>query len=225
MLRRQALDWLTAEYDAWAERHRLGKSGDRTTAATAVRSWYQNKDLAGVRDEQALAKFAPDERRAWQTLWAKVAELAARDPAAKLGQARAHVGRREWAKAAACYAEAFDLEPTDDGELWFEYAACQLLAGDRAGYRRACAHAGPLWGDTVRAALPRRPRLHAGPRLGRRRGTPARHLSEGELSSHGDTFWSLTEQGALLIRAGRFDESVPLFNAAWRPTAGPAGRF
>ena len=46
-LRRQALGWLTAEYDAWAERHRLGKPGDRTAAATAVRSWRHDDDLAG----------------------------------------------------------------------------------------------------------------------------------------------------------------------------------
>ncbi len=211
LLRRQALDWLTAEYDAWAERHRLGKSGDRTTAATAVRAWYQNKDLAGARDERALAAFAPDERRAWQALWAKVAELAARDPPAKLGQARAHVGRREWAKAAACYAEALDLEPTDDGELWFEYAACQQLAGDRAGYRRACAHMLARCGATpsVRPSLVARACTLAPDSAGD--AVRARHLSEGELSSHGDTFWSLTEQGALRFRAGRFDESVPLF--------------
>src|SRR5262249_11161505 len=55
VLRRQALDWLTVEYNAWAQRHRLGKPGDRTIAAGAVRAWQQNKDLAGVRDEQALA--------------------------------------------------------------------------------------------------------------------------------------------------------------------------
>src|SRR5262249_27718683 len=34
-LRKQALDWLTAEYNAWAERHSSGKPGDRTVAATA----------------------------------------------------------------------------------------------------------------------------------------------------------------------------------------------
>src|SRR5262249_29017566 len=39
-----------------------------------------------------------------------------------------------------CYAEGMELEPTDNGELWFEYAAAQLLAGDRPGYRRTCAH-------------------------------------------------------------------------------------
>src|SRR5262249_32246138 len=132
--------WLTAEYNAWAEWHRLGKPGGRTVAATAVRSWQQNDDLAGVRDEQALAKLLADERRAWQALWPNVAALAARDPGARFDQAPAHVARLEWGKAAACYAEGFELEPTDNGENWFEYAASQLLAGDRASYRRTCAH-------------------------------------------------------------------------------------
>src|SRR5262249_43100252 len=99
-----------------------------------------NEDLAGVRDERALARLPADERRAWRALWARVATLAARDPAAQLDQARAHVARREWGKAAACYAESMELEPTDDGEIWFEQAAAQLLAGDRSGYRRTCAH-------------------------------------------------------------------------------------
>jgi hypothetical protein len=139
-LRQQALDWLTAEYTAWADRHRLDKRGARTVAATAVRSWLRNEDLAGVRDEHALARLPLEERRAWQTLWANVATLSARDPVALLEGARRHVGRREWGNAVGLYAEAFELEPTDDGEVWFEYAAAQLLAEDRAGYRRTCAH-------------------------------------------------------------------------------------
>src|SRR5262249_4386610 len=140
VLRRQALDWLTVEYKAWARRHCRGKPGDRTIAATAVRAWQQNKDLAGVRDEQALARLPIKEQRAWQTFWADVATLAARDPVALFDQARAHVARQEWRKAAACFAEGFELEPTDNGDLWFEYAAVQLLSKDRAGYRRTCAH-------------------------------------------------------------------------------------
>jgi hypothetical protein len=104
VLRRQALAWLTTEYDAWAERHRRGKRGDRTVAATTVRSWQRNKDLASVRAERALAPFPREEQRAWRTLWANVTALAARDPVALFDRARAHVGRREWQKAAACYA-------------------------------------------------------------------------------------------------------------------------
>src|SRR5262249_11919100 len=136
-LRTSARDWLTAEYNACAERHRVGKPGDRTIAATAVRSWLKSDDLACVRDEPALAKLPTEEQRAWRALWEKVAALAARDPAAKFEQARAHVARQEWREAAKSYAEGMELEPTDDAELWFEYAASQLLAGDPVGYYRA----------------------------------------------------------------------------------------
>ena len=73
------------------------------------------------------------------------AALAARDPVALFEQARAHVARQEWSKATACYAEGFKLEPTDDAELWFEYAAtpstCRidsLRAGGGAAPRPSC---------------------------------------------------------------------------------------
>ena len=200
-LRRQALDWLTAEHDAWAERHRLGKPGNRTAAAAAVRSWLTSEDLACVRDERALARLPAEEARAWQALWDKVATLAARDPAAKLDQARAHVARTEWEKAARCYAEGMELEPTDDGDLWFEYAAAQLLAGDRAGYRRTCAHmlarcqpAGPMRPYLVARACTLAPDSTNDP------AQPLR-LAFDELTRGDREFWALTERGALQVRA------------------------
>jgi Flp pilus assembly protein TadD len=206
-LRRLALGWLTAEYNARAERHRLGKPGDRTAAATAVRSWQHDEDLAGVRDGPALARLPRDERQAWQALWADVAALAARDPAALFDRAQAHVGRREWKEAAACYAGGFGLEPTDDGGLWFEYAACQLLADDPAGYRRACAHmlarcqpAGPMHPYLVARACTLAPDSTDDPEL------PGR-LSLNELTRSPTAFWSLTEQAALQLR-GRQTRSV-----------------
>jgi serine/threonine-protein kinase len=209
VLRRHALDWLTAEYNAWAERHRRGKRGDRTIAATAVRSWQQNKDLAGVRAEQALARFPREEQRAWQTLWANVTTLAARDPVALLDRARAHIGRREWQKAAACYAEAFELEPTDDGDLWYEYAAVQLLAGDRPGHRRTCAYmlvrcqAQQMSPYLAARACTLAPGSADHPKL------PSR-LAQEELRRNSTAFWSLTEQAALQVRAGRFRQAIPL---------------
>ena len=200
-LRRQALDWLTAEHDAWAERHRLGKPGNRTAAAAAVRSWLTSEDLACVRDERALARLSAEDARAWQALWDKVATLAARDPAAKFDQARAHVARTEWEKAAQCYAEGVELEPTDDGDLWFEYAAAQLLAGDRAGYRRTCAHllarcqpAGPMRPYLVARACTLAPDSTNDP------AQPLR-LAFDELTRSEQEFWALTERGALQVRA------------------------
>jgi serine/threonine-protein kinase len=202
MWRRKALGWLTTEFQAWAKRHRLGRPGDRTAAASAVRAWQRADDLAKVRDEQALAGLPLAERRAWQALWADVATLGARDPVALFEQARAHVGRREWGKAAACYAEGFGLEPSDDGELWFEYAATQLLARDRPGYRRTCAR--------MLARCQATPKMR--PYLVARACTlapdsvddwqlPAR-LSRDELIRSAAEPWSLTEQAALQFRAG-----------------------
>jgi serine/threonine-protein kinase len=209
-LRREALDWLTAEFKAWAGRGDLGKPGGRTAVATAVRSWQHDEDLAGVRDEQALARLPQGERRAWQALWADVAALAARDPVATFEQARAHVGRQEWGKAAARYAEGFELEPTDDGELWFEYAATQWLAQDRPGYRRTCAH--------VLARCQATPQTR--PFLVARACTlaadavddwqlPSR-LSRDELMRSAAEPWSLTEQAALKHRAGDAHEVLGL---------------
>jgi tetratricopeptide (TPR) repeat protein len=213
-LRRQALDWLTADCNAWAERHRLGKPGDRTLASTAVRDWQRNEDLAGVRDEKALAQFSADERRAWQALWARAATLGASDPVALLNQARAHVARREWEKAVQRYAEGMELEPTGDGEIWLEYAAAQLLAGDRPGYRRTCAD--------MLARCQTVPKMR--PYLAARACTlapdstddptlPVR-LSAKELEDNNERnevpYWALTEQAALCFRTGRSSDAVPL---------------
>jgi serine/threonine-protein kinase len=210
VLRRQALDWLTAEHDAWAERHRSGKPGDRTAAATRLRAWEENEDLAGIRDEQVLARLTADERRDWKAFWAKVAAVSARDPVALLKRARAHIARREWTKAAACYAEGFDLEPTDNGESWFEYAAAQLLAGDRPGYRRSCAHMLARCQATpqMRRYLVARACTLA-PDSAEDPEAPVR-LALEELQRDANAFWSLTEQAALQIRAGRFEMAVPL---------------
>jgi serine/threonine-protein kinase len=208
VLRRQALDWLTAEYNACAERHRLARPGTRTTVAAAVRSWKHDAALAGVRDEQALARFPLEEQRAWQTFWAKVTALAARDPVALFDRARAHVARCEWGKAAACYTEGFELEPTE-GDLWFEYAAVQLLAKDRAGYRRTCAHLlDRCQAKQIRPYVAARACTLGADSQGAT-DLPSQ-LSREELQQNATAFWSLTEQGALHVRARRFQQAIPL---------------
>jgi Flp pilus assembly protein TadD len=209
VLRKQTLEWLTAEYDAWAERHRRGKRGDRTPAATAVRSWQQNEALAGIRDEQALARLPVEERRAWQALWSKVTSLAARDPYALFARARDHIARREWKDVTECYREGLELEePLDGGEAWFDYAAAQLLSGDRPGYHRTCA--------LMLERGEKTPRLR--PYLVARAGTLApdpsddlerlHELSRPDLLKAETSFWSLTEQGAMAIRMGQFQLAV-----------------
>jgi serine/threonine-protein kinase len=73
-LRRQALDWLKAELQAWAMR--LDKDATKATAVVkALKEWQEEPDLAGVREEAALPALTPEERAAWTQLWKDVATL------------------------------------------------------------------------------------------------------------------------------------------------------
>jgi tetratricopeptide (TPR) repeat protein len=151
------------------------------------------------------------EREPWRRLWTDVAALLAADP---LEQGRTHAGRRDWAEAAGCYAQIIKSRPTDDGHFWFEYAALLLLSGDRPGYARACAHmiercgkkGGPRSYHVARAYT-----LASGAGA----SLPGR-LAEKELQDSAREFWSLTEQGALAYRTGRFQPAVTLFEQSLR---------
>jgi tetratricopeptide (TPR) repeat protein len=111
--------------------------------------------------------------------------------------------------------------PTDDGEMWFEYAALLLLSADRPGYVRACAHMIETCGK------PGGPRPYHVARACTLASTavpdmslPGR-LTEKERQSAGGAFWSLTVQGALHYRAGRFSEAVALFEQSRRADPAP----
>jgi serine/threonine protein kinase/Flp pilus assembly protein TadD len=71
-LRRRALDWLRADLAAWQKL--LDKEPDKTRAAAAqqLAHWLEDKDFAGVRRPEALAKLPEAERRDWQRLWDEV---------------------------------------------------------------------------------------------------------------------------------------------------------
>jgi tetratricopeptide (TPR) repeat protein len=164
----------------------------------------------------------PDAERAqWQSLWADVAAQLAADP---LEQGRAHAARQHWAPAADGYSRALKVGPTNEGHFWFEYAALLLLSGDRPGYARACAHmiecvdkdGGPRAYHVARACT-----LAEGAVTDL--SVPGR-LAAQELNASPQEFWSLTEQGALHYRAGRFLEAVALFEKSLKadPQAGKA---
>jgi serine/threonine-protein kinase len=119
--------------------------------------------------------------------------------------------RRDWAEAVEGYAQALKRGPIQDGHFWFEYAALLLLSGDRPGYARACAQmiekcgkpGGPRAYHVARACT-------LAPDAVAEASLPGR-LSEKELKDHARDFWSLTEEGALAYRAGRYQNSVPFF--------------
>jgi tetratricopeptide (TPR) repeat protein len=79
-LRRQALDWLRADLEAW--RHLLDKRPNKARSAAAVtqvlQHWLVDADFAGVRGPAALARLPDAERHAWQELWSGVADTVAR---------------------------------------------------------------------------------------------------------------------------------------------------
>ncbi len=97
--------------------------------------------------------------------------------------------------------------------MWFEYAALLLLSGDRPGYVKACAHLvdrcgkdkGPRSYHVARTCT-----LAPDADADADASLPGR-LAEKELKDSSRAFWSLTEQGALAFRAGRFQQAVPFF--------------
>jgi tetratricopeptide (TPR) repeat protein/thiol-disulfide isomerase/thioredoxin len=77
-LRQQALNWLRAEYKAWHQLLESGAPQARKSVAEALAHWKQDSDLAGIRDDEALARLSKAERKEWQALWADVESLQTR---------------------------------------------------------------------------------------------------------------------------------------------------
>jgi tetratricopeptide (TPR) repeat protein len=76
--RRQALDWLQADLEAW--RKLLEKEPDRIRPVIVKQMlrWLADADFAEVRDKGPLARLPAEERAAWTRLWADVTDLLAR---------------------------------------------------------------------------------------------------------------------------------------------------
>jgi tetratricopeptide (TPR) repeat protein len=72
-LRKQALDWLRADLDAWTKL--ADDSKERSRVRQALRHWQLDLDLAGIRDPAAVANLPPHEREACKKLWTHVAAL------------------------------------------------------------------------------------------------------------------------------------------------------
>ena len=74
-LREKALGWLRADLAAWAKVLDGGDEPARKTVAPTLAHWKADSDLAGIRDEPALAKVPEAEREAFRSLWADVEAL------------------------------------------------------------------------------------------------------------------------------------------------------
>jgi hypothetical protein len=164
-----------------------------------------------VRDKQELSKLDSLERERWDSLWADVSALTCRDPAQLLAEARSLAGHRDWKGAASRYRRLFEIEPSDDGNAWFEYAAVQLLAGDDAGYQQTCAHMIERCSNehSMRPFLVARACTLSSDAAANAK--MSRDLSSAELAGAASFHWSLTEQGALVVRTGAPIAQTPLF--------------
>jgi serine/threonine-protein kinase len=78
--RKQALDWLRADLEAWRKAIAEGRPEEQTDARKTLRSWQYIADLAGVREPGALDALPAPERDAWRKFWADVAALVQTPP-------------------------------------------------------------------------------------------------------------------------------------------------
>jgi eukaryotic-like serine/threonine-protein kinase len=73
--RRQAVEWLLADLLACTKSIASGDAHYRALVEQHLQPWQQNRDLASLRDAEALAKLPAAEREACRKLWADVAAL------------------------------------------------------------------------------------------------------------------------------------------------------
>jgi eukaryotic-like serine/threonine-protein kinase len=71
-LRKQALDWLKEEMAVWLKFVESGPPQAKAFMVQTLDHWKKDTDLAGIRDEKALAKLPEPERKEWQSLWSDV---------------------------------------------------------------------------------------------------------------------------------------------------------
>jgi hypothetical protein len=155
-LRRQALDWLTAELTAWGKLLGSRTPQSRLLILLALSSWQHDSDLTAIRDASALAKLPADEQKAFAQLWTDVAELSRKadesaDNAERLAFALSAYQRKLFATATGQWAKALANDPKlgDGRKEQHRYNAACAAALAAAGL----AQDEPLPDDAARAKL------------------------------------------------------------------------
>ncbi len=70
--RKQAREWLQADLALWARTLESGYELDRNLAKRMLTNWQADPDLAGLREQNALAELPAEERKECHTLWDEV---------------------------------------------------------------------------------------------------------------------------------------------------------
>lgn len=205
--RKRALGWLQSKLAQLAPPNAAeGARQDLWPLA----AWQVDRDLVSVRDSVQLARLPEDEREPWNEFWADLARRLAETHPQDVG--KVHIVHRRWIQAADCYSQIQKDKLAYDIHFWFEYCAVLLLAGDRQGYAEACAR----MIDTVSNNKTNIRAYHTARACTLAPGAVAdwqvpSRLAEAELKASEGEFWSLTQRGALLVRAGQDKEALGRF--------------
>jgi serine/threonine protein kinase len=71
-----ALDWLRLELGWWSRYLESGQPNARPVVLSHMNHWKNYRELAGIRNADALARLPEAERKDWQAFWAEVDALA-----------------------------------------------------------------------------------------------------------------------------------------------------
>src|SRR5262249_57706104 len=78
--RKQALDWLRADLDAYTRLAEKGNPAARQLVAQRLAHWQKDSDLSAVRDKKWIDAMPEADRRRWQQLWAEGEALLKKAP-------------------------------------------------------------------------------------------------------------------------------------------------
>jgi hypothetical protein len=154
-LRQQALDWLRADLALRARQLESGQPAAGAEVRQELKHWQKDTDLAGLRDQGALAKLPAEERAACAKLWADVAALVQKAlEKAKQEQALAEAARlaqrglallrqQKWAEAEPLLRHCLALREKLQPDAWTTFNTRSLLGGALSGQKKY-AEAEPL---------------------------------------------------------------------------------
>lgn len=135
-------------------------------------------------------------------------------------RARSAAVRREWPIAAMAYPQALEGIYANNVELWFEFAAVSVLADDASGYQKICAS---MLEQCEQVGL-RRFLVARACTLGivsEQELANASKLALPELDQYANSYWSLTQRAALLCRAGKYEDAIPILERSLQANSQP----
>jgi serine/threonine-protein kinase len=242
-LRKQAREWLQADLAQWARTLESGYELDRILAKRMLMHWQGEPDLAGLREQNALAELPAEERKECHALWDEVGvvlqrvvrqERAALDPKYTdfLGTLRKNLtsqGRLDEARAA--WQAALESTNPLDHNAWFGYAELCLFLGREDEYLRARRNLLARFGATTNPYFAERTgracllRPATGDELRQAVADIGRAVAAAPSADPWAIPWFLFARGLAEYRQGRFDQAVATLRGDASRLDGPLARL